>query len=156
MPSRDGKGRGEKTESSRRWQPEQGRRLLLSVHQGKGGAEPSAEPRRYSPLWHLHLPVVEQHPIHGLDGPSCCLVSLKVNKAIATGSVFITNHLQMQSRARKGCGREDTDTGFLCICTRVSRRKTHPHFPGAFVLPGIPLLLQLSCVGVLAAGQGAG
>lgn len=49
-------------------------------------------------LQHLHLLVVEQHPIHGLDGPSCCLMSLKVNKAIATGSVFITNHLQMQSK----------------------------------------------------------
>lgn len=114
-----------------------GQRLLLSVHQGKGGAEPSAELRRHSPLQHLHLLVVEQHPIHGLDGPSCCLVSLKVNKAVATGSVFITNHLQTQSKA----------LFFPLTCTGVNHRKTNPHFPGALSLPDILLPQRLSCTG---------
>lgn len=77
-------------------------------------------------------------------------MSLKVNKAIATGSVFITNHLQTQRKEEE----KDTDTGVLHTCTRVSCSKTHPHFSGAFTLPDILLPLQLSRVGVLAAGQG--
>lgn len=31
----------------------------------------------------LHFSVIEQHPVHGLDGSICCLFSLKVNKAVA-------------------------------------------------------------------------
>lgn len=64
-----------------------------------------------SSLWHLHLPVIEQHPIHGVNGPSRCLVRLKVDKAIATGSIFITNHLQTQHEGQ----RKETDTVFLCF-----------------------------------------
>lgn len=94
-------GKGGK--SCRRWEPKQGTWFLHSTHQGKGG--PSTEMRRFSPpLLHLHLPVVEQHPIHGLDGSSRCLVSLKVNKAIATRSIFITNHLQTQGKEDGGEG----------------------------------------------------
>jgi len=86
-------------------------------------------------------------------------VSLKVNKAIATGSIFITNHLQTESeeeekKQSKKKKPKQTDAGFLHACTRVSHRKTHPHFSGTFTLPDSPL--PPSCVGVLAAGQGAG
>lgn len=42
----------------------------------------------------LHFSVIEQHPVHGFDGSIRCLFSLKVNKAVAFGSSFVTNHLQ--------------------------------------------------------------
>lgn len=44
-----------------------------------------------------HFPIIQQHPIHGVNGPVCSLMSLKVNKAIAFGSFLITNNLQRQS-----------------------------------------------------------
>lgn len=59
------------------------------------------EQHQGSPRADLHLAVIEEHPIHGLDGPSCCLLSLKMNKAMATGSIFITDHLQKQSRRKE-------------------------------------------------------
>lgn len=59
------------------------------------------EQRQGSPRADLHLAVIEEHPIHGLNGPSCCLLSLKMNKAVATGSIFITNHLQKQSKGKE-------------------------------------------------------
>lgn len=75
---------------------------------------------------------------------------LKVDKAIATGSIFITNYLQTQHEEQ----RKETDTVCLHVCTQVYQRKTHPHFPGAFSPPDILLPMQLSSVGMLAAGQG--
>lgn len=125
--------------------------LLLRVWT-KAREEQSQVQSPDSSLWHLHLPIIEQHPIHGLNGPSRCLMCLKVDKAIATRSIFITNHLQTQREGQ----RKETGTVFLNIRTQVHHRKTHPHLPGAFSLPDILLPLQLSSFGVLAAGQGDG
>lgn len=67
----------------------------------QASTKPMEEQHQGSPRADLHLAVIEEHPIHGLDGPSCCLLSLKMNKAMATGSIFITDHLQKQSRRKE-------------------------------------------------------
>lgn len=67
----------------------------------QASTKPMEEQHQGSPRADLHLAVIEEHPIHGLDGPSCCLLSLKMNKAMATGSIFITDHLQSRAGEKK-------------------------------------------------------
>lgn len=45
-----------------------------------------------------HFSVIKQHPIHGFNGSVCCLLGLKVNKAIAFGSSLITDNLQNKTQ----------------------------------------------------------
>lgn len=44
-----------------------------------------------------HFPIIEQHPVHGVDGSVCSLVGLKVNESVAFGPFLVTNNLQRQN-----------------------------------------------------------
>lgn len=43
---------------------------------------------------HSHLAVIEKHAVHFLDGTVGSILSLKVDKSVALGSIFITHHLE--------------------------------------------------------------
>lgn len=43
---------------------------------------------------HSHLAVIEKHSVHFLDGTVSSILSLKVDKSVALGSIFITHHLE--------------------------------------------------------------
>lgn len=45
-------------------------------------------------IGHSHLAVIEKHAIHFLDGTVGSILSLKVDKSVALGSIFITHHLE--------------------------------------------------------------
>lgn len=47
-----------------------------------------------SPSMHSHFSVIQQHPVHGVDGPVRSLLSLKVDKAVAFGAPLVTHNLQ--------------------------------------------------------------
>lgn len=79
---------------------------------------------------YLHLAVIEQHPVHGVNGPIRCLMSLKVNEAITTGSILITNHLpRAKGRARHSrvlINRRQSSHSVLPLA-RADLPSTHPH-----------------------------
>lgn len=43
---------------------------------------------------HSHLAVIEKHSVHFLDGTVSSILSLKVDKSVTLGSIFITHHLE--------------------------------------------------------------
>lgn len=43
---------------------------------------------------HSHLAVIQKHPVHFLDGAIGGVLSLKVDKSVTLGAVFIAHHLE--------------------------------------------------------------
>lgn len=53
-------------------------------------------PSAQTPMRHSHLAVIQQHAVHFLDGAVGGVLSLKVDKGVALGSVFIAHHLEQR------------------------------------------------------------
>lgn len=45
---------------------------------------------------HSHLAVIQKHAVHFLNGAISGILSLKVDKSIALGPIFITHHLEQR------------------------------------------------------------
>lgn len=84
---------------------EQARRLqvLLAPHQDSKPSLASTVLPRQAAV-HSHFAVVQQHPVHLLDGSFCSLLCLEVHEPIALGAVLITHHLLKRSSVSSQSG----------------------------------------------------
>lgn len=71
-------------------------------------------PEHLTPPRHSHFSVIQQHPVHGADGPVRRLLGLEMNKAVALGALFIAHDLQQTQWKRSVHAHTCTD-----------RHKTH-------------------------------